>query len=182
MPHRPADSHLSTFVDQLWRRPADRADLAEYLVARLGRFDRLVLAAWDVAATFGPPSGRLTVLPPGGMEVADNLGRLFLEAMVVGSHEAPSEHQPLITYRDWDMSVLVAPSSPNIPNRSVFHDPRGLLLAIQLIRDHLDSVLLQPRELRDRSIAQFAASSQLDQDQFRRLASWFPAVEVYARP
>jgi hypothetical protein len=173
----PKKTNLSSLLDELWRRPEERTNLITQLVTSLTDADWLILAAWDTAATFGPPRGRLNLMPQ-LIQVIDNGGKLFLVVSLVKAKEITSS-QCLITYVDEDICVIIDKSSPNIPTGQSVHDPKGLLIALQLIRDHLDSALLKPQDLRNAQIARYAALSSLDDDTFRRLATWFPAVESY---
>lgn len=172
-------THLTFLVDDLWKSP-HRALRVGQLVADLNEVDMLLLAGWDTAATCGPLTGTLRLTLPQTIEVTDDVGRVFLLATLVETHQA-TDHSCLITYWDTPQSVVLDKASPNTPTGSTMHDPKGLLLALQLIRDHLDSVLLKPRDLRDQEIAEFAAAAGLQEEHFRRLASWFHTLTPYLR-
>src|SRR6266496_3506416 len=152
-------TNLSLLLDELWRRPKERANLITNLVTSLTDADWLILAGWDTAATFGPPGGRLSLIQPQLIQITDP--------------------QYLITYSDGNIHVVIDKSSPNIPTSQFVHDPKSLLNAMQLIRDHLDSALLMPPDLRNAQITRFAVLSSLDDDSFRRLAAWFASIESY---
>ncbi len=171
-------THLASLLDELWQRPTERAALAEQLVAHLNDVEGFILVAWDLAATFGPSSGRLNLEPPRTIQIMDSWGKLFLAASLTEANET-SNQQYLIMYRGKDIGLIIHESSPNIPIARYVHDLKSLLIALQLIRDHLDSALFKPPELRNAQIVRFAASSGLEDDRFRRLASWFPTISVY---
>ncbi len=171
-------TNLSLLLDELWRRPKERANLITNLVTSLTDADWLILAGWDTAATFGPPGGRLSLIQPQLIQITDNWGKLFLVVSLVKADEITNP-QYLITYSDGNIHVVIDKSSPNIPTSQFVHDPKSLLNAMQLIRDHLDSALLMPPDLRNAQITRFAVLSSLDDDSFRRLAAWFASIESY---
>ena len=90
--------------------------------------------------------------------------------------DAAATADVIIEYRTTDRCVALDARSPNRPATRATHDPATLLLALQSIRDHLDSTLLKPPELRNQDIVRFAPAANIDDDTFRRLASWYPTV------
>jgi len=169
---------LRSLLDELWHRPTERNILVEEFVAGLNDLDWLILAAWDTAATFGPPSGKLDLLPPATIHIMDSWGKLFLVFSLIKANKF-SHQDCSITYSNTDFCVIVDEASPSIPSTQFSHDPKSLLVALELIRNRLDDALLFPPELRNARIAQLAASSELEDDHFRKLALWYPVIEIY---
>jgi hypothetical protein len=164
-----------SIIDELWRRPPERGHLARGLLQNLTAWDWLLLAAWDTAATFGPSSGWVVFRQPTTFAIFDSSAELRLIAALV---ECDSTHdaQVIFEYRTTDRCVALDAASPDQPTIRETHDPAGLLLALQLIRDHLDTTLLKPPELRARDLARFARAANIGDDTFRRLSSWYPTV------
>src|ERR1700682_1044403 len=107
-------TNLSLLLDELWRRPKERTNLITHLVASLTVTDWLILAAWDTAATFGPPNGKLSLIQPQTIQIFDNGDKLFLIVSLVKASEITGS-QCLITYLHEDICVIIDKSSPNLP-------------------------------------------------------------------
>jgi hypothetical protein len=176
------NTQLSSLLGELWRQPQEKTQLVQQMIANLDDADWLILVGWDVAATFGPSSGHVSLVRPQNIQITDMWGKLLLEAMLTDLDKDDNNRLQLIQYTASSKVVTLNESSPNIPNLSagsLSHDPKNLLIAMQLIRYHLDSALLKPPDLRNAQIGLLAASADLDEDRFRRLASWFYSIEVY---
>jgi hypothetical protein len=172
---------LASVIDQIWRAPDERRMLAMASRDKLSANDWLVLIAWDAAATLGPANGRLELLPPDRAEIRDNWGKSFLR-MSVQRSQVQVGTQCLIAYQGTDYCVMLDSGSQYGVGGGIVHDATALLVSLQIIRDHLDTSLLKPAMLRDADLMRFASIAGVDQDQFRRLASWFPAIAKYADP
>jgi len=136
------------------------------------------MAGWDTAATFGPPEGRLQLWAPSSISIADTLGRPVIRALLV-SESLPSEQAPLIQYAGTSFRVNRAPDAPYMIHQQFTHNPADLLSAMQYLRDHLDSLLSLPPNLRASDFQRVAAGHQLEPDHLRRLALWLPALSRY---
>lgn len=165
---RPDKRNLSSLIDELWKKPNEREELARQFIADLNFDSRLILSAWDTAATFGPPSGKLHLIQPNTMQVADSWGKVFLVANQVEESNKNNE-QILISYYELNLCVVSDKSSPTRPKDQFIHDFKSLLIALQFVRDYLDSVLIKPVELRNAEIEAFAASLGIESSYFRRL-------------
>jgi hypothetical protein len=169
---------LPNALDNLWRNPRTSREIAPSELSTFAVWDWIVLSAWDTAASHGPVGGRLDINVTGQLCVLDAWGKPFFSAVVMPA--ADSTHTPLLLRllpTQW-VVVLTSSNSEAVPN-PLEHDARGLFVALQLIRDHVDSALLKSRERRDADIAAFAASANLDSRHFRRLAAWYPQIEPH---
>jgi hypothetical protein len=167
-------SRLSDVLDALWQSPKERRNIARRVVESLTETSRLILAAWDTAALFGPIGGRLDLSFPGSFTISDGWGKPFLTAEIALSSEV-SAGAPLLLFSDTSWAVLHK-SGDFFPSATHKHSVASLLMAMQLIRDHLSSTLLKPAEMRHRELESFALQVDLDAEHFRRLAAWFPHI------
>lgn len=173
-----ANESIATIVDKLWTHTGERKGYAGKLLASLDWNGWLVLAGWDTAAAFCPPGGQLRLRPPGIITVLDALGKIMLVARLVKT-DKQSPEEGLITYKGASKTVALEKSSPDIPKTRIARDPIGLLIALQQIRDRVDSLVLHPPELRSHMIGQLARYSGLSRDQVLRLAQWYTAVSHF---
>jgi len=171
-------TNLSVVVDELWRCSSDRLELARTVVKRLTTDDWLILTGWDFAATFGPISGSLTLIRPQLILVSDDWNRPLYKASLIRLDNFPN-YSPLISYSGTNLGVIADWLPPAGRSGDVNRDPAMLLVALQFIRDHMDSTLLSPKALRLSRISSFADHCSLDDDYFRRLASWLSAITPY---
>lgn len=171
-------TNIQRLLDELWDRPIKRKRLSEQFVAELSTFDLLILAGWDTAAASALSLGTLTLLPPQGIEILDSQGQAWVIARIEKVGSVPAQKE-LIAYADANLVVVASEDSPNTPKFQVSHDVSSLLIALQLIRDHLDSALIMPKDMREERIRRFAASARLPEPHFRRLSIWFPAISSY---
>jgi|HubBroStandDraft_4_1064222.scaffolds.fasta_scaffold186158_2 hypothetical protein len=176
----PNDNHLSSLIDELRHGSSERITLVDKISTKLNDADWYILSAWDVGATYCPFFGRLELSIPREIQVLDSWGNLFIMASLLKSKDYYIQPS-LIEYQMSDYVVVIDRSSPNIPSTQVIHNPRSLLIAMQLIRDELDSVLLDPPDLRNAQITSFSTTSEIGEEYFRRLITWFPAVEGYLK-
>ena len=176
--HKTADGSLASIVDKLWTHTGARKRYAGRLLESLNWEGWLVLAGWDTAAAFCPPGGQLKLRPPGRITVLDDLGKITLVGrLVTTGKESPEES--LIMYTSASKAVVLDKSSPNIPKTRIARDPKGLLIALQQIRDHLDSLAFHPPELRRHMIGELARHSGFSGDHVLRLAQWYSAVSQF---
>lgn len=169
-------SQLSNILDMIWKNPRDGVSIVRSQIRDLSSYDWLVLAGWDTAASFGPVSGKLSLLKPNTIQISDSWGKIFIEGFL-SKDDVESIERPLIIYLDVDWIVRLGDSSPNKPRRSLVRDPISLVLALQFVRDYMDSTLILPRDMRDSEILRFVNSVQLDEDYFRRLSNWFSSID-----
>ena len=66
-----------------------------------------------------------------------------------------------------------------MPRSQRISDPYKVIVALQIIRYHLDSLLFWPKDLSDREISSIPVISGLEENYFRRLAIWYSAIEKY---
>lgn len=169
-------ARLKEALDSIWHCRADCAALAAQLLGELDRAGWIFVAAWDTAAAFGPVIGGLRIDPQGAFVVSDAWRRDVVRARVV--HTQDIEKTPtLIRFYGTQYGVAADEDSPFIPQGHLLHHPANLLIALELIRDHIDSALFLPRELRDLEIKRMAAAAEIDDVHFRRLATWYPQIE-----
>jgi hypothetical protein len=163
-------SRLSNALDILWHSAHDRRVLAARLVEDLTQDACLILAAWDVAALTGPIGGQLTLTFPGSFSVSDGWGKPLFSAELALSSEV-RKGRPLLLFSDisWAVFHKSGDYAPSEPHK---HSAASLLMAMQLIRDHINSTLLKPREMRHRELATFALQAGFEPEHFRRLAAW----------
>jgi len=139
-------STLAEALNIIWKTPPElRANVAYTLVRQLSREEVELLTAWDYRATFN--------------EKADS--RLV-------SANSAIDNTRLLSYSDapW---VRVADTEPVFEVHSVAE----LLLAAQFARDHLDSLLLSPSDMRDRQISALSTNWRIEEQRLRRLFSSF---------
>lgn len=169
-------ARLKEALDSIWQCHADCAALAVRLLSELDRTGWIILAAWSIAATFGPVFGCLQIGSQGEFVVSDAWRSDILSARVVQSLDI--ENTPtLIRFYGTQYGVVVNEDSPFLPHGRVVYRPVNYLIALELIRDHIDSTLLLPRELRDQEIGRMAATAEMDDVLFRRLATWYQQIE-----
>ena len=174
-------TNLATVLDRIWHSsPDDRSHLSRQVVGSLSEFDWLLLAAWDTSATFGPEPGIAELTLPSKIRVYDRYDKVFLTASLVVDPETNGNPR-LIEYQGTRYVVIAdreSPFTPNIPAPEG-HDVSSLLLALQLVRNHLDSVLFLPPSLRRRRISEFASSCGLSVEMFHRLSDWWEWISRY---
>ncbi len=130
---------LNEILDCLWRDPATATAIAKNSLDRLAWQELCVLAAWDAAATYGPLGGRLQIAET-NFSVLDQWGGPTFAGIVVRSFEPqPNE---LISYTDCQLRS-VGKSGFRRNDAPVNHQVSELVVALEQIRDHLDSVLLR---------------------------------------
>lgn len=173
--HKTANGGLASIVDRLWTHAGERKRYAGRLLESLDWEGWLVLAGWDTAATFGPPGGQVKLRTPGTITVLDDLGKITLVARLVTTGKEGPEGG-LIVYKGASKAVVLDKSSPNIPKTRINRDPKGLLIALQQIRDRLDSLVFHPPKLRSHMIGELARYSGFSRDHMLRLAHWYTAV------
>lgn len=165
---------LNEILDCLWRDPATATAIAKNSLDRLAWQELCVLAAWDAAATYGPLGGRLQIAET-NFSVLDQWGGPTFAGIVVRSFEPqPNE---LISYTDCQLRS-VGKSGFRRNDAPVNHQVSELVVALEQIRDHLDSVLLRSGDERSRGISRLALASGLADDHFRRLAAWYPQLKI----
>lgn len=181
------DMSLREPLDRIWKAPASARDVAKAELLRFSPDQWLVLAAVDVGAAFMPGvRGSITL---GEREqafaVTDPTGSRSINCTVTldrnsPGHDSSSLAKPIVVFRSFD--VRVWSSEPITETQEPLqHDASTVLFALQMIRDHLDSVILHPPELRTREIEEFASRADLSPEFFLELARWFPAIERLAR-
>jgi hypothetical protein len=169
-PHR-----LRRLLDTLRKTPEDQQAVCLRAFAEFGQEDWLVLAGLATAASLAPVGGRLDLALPDKIKVVDSLGKEMLDARLTANEV--SGQQETLDFPGYPVSVSVVDSPEPSKTRRSF-DPVALVTAMRLIRDHLDSTSLKPRDLREKELAEFAAIAGLNVDTFRRLAMWQPQVHL----
>lgn len=169
---------LSACLDRVWQSRESHYTAAQQCLPKLEVSDWLILAGWDSAATYCPQGGVLRFEFPDQVSVSDSLGQQLLKGRLThnGSGMA-AKGQPAVQYEGWGYAVVLDPAVKEL----ISHDPASLIAAMQWIRDHLDTALLKPSEMRDREVNDISRTSRLDPDHFRRLALWFPEVAKVLR-
>jgi hypothetical protein len=169
-------SRLTDVLDILWHASDPRLrELATRLLPTLTDNNRLVLLAWDTAASFGPLGGRVDILAPRSFAVLDGWGKLLFSADLAKSTQG-HHIGPMLSYTDMPWAVF-RKSGDYAPTDTPRHSGASLLIAMQLIRDHIDSTILKPAEMRHRELDGFAQQAGVDADHFRRLTTWFPRIQ-----
>ncbi len=172
------DSQLQIILDKLWHNPQKRNALSRGFVSELDDNGLLILSGWDTAASTGPANGKLLLNFPNYMKITDANDMFFLQAKLTHSYE-DTKLVEIIKYRDLEYSVIVDKSSPYVPQMHLDHSFSHLLVALQLIRDHIDSVLLWPNEMRRKKFSNFAKTSGLEFNHFLNLSKWFSAISSF---
>ncbi len=176
---KPSGAHLSSLLDVLWKQ-ANPLQMVEWLVTQLTDSDWLILTGWDFAVTFCPALTGLDISSSGRVQVTvEPADGLFLVGSVVTSGPAPGNY--CLHYEGTGIYVSVDPASPTYPRGQFVRDPKGLLLALELIRDHLDSTLVLPPNLREARLRDWAELCGLEPNHFRKLSTWFPRIEQYLK-
>jgi hypothetical protein len=175
MLYQAKNNPLASLIDEIWRGRAVRKLPADVPV--LTDENWLLLGAWDAAACFGPPLGKLTIRED-RIEIADDWGK-FLFLCRCARVGASPEQDTQIDFLGTPIGVLLIDREGSAPKLKLRHDPWALIGALELITHHLDSVLLKPRELREDSLADFAMGAGLQRDHFRRLCSWHSQILPY---
>ncbi len=170
-------SPLSTALDQIWKSSGDRYALAETLTSSLQQSEWLVVAGWDTAASFGPVSGRLNLAGATEITVADAWDKTMLQAELCKKNSSGDKNLR-IDFVDGSW-VVVSSSEIETKEDVLKHAGASLLVAMQLIRDHLDSALLRPEDDRAHRIDEFASMANLRPNHFRRLAAWYSQIASF---
>jgi hypothetical protein len=165
--------NLRQLLEQLRASAENPKAACAAAVAAFTNDDLLVLAAWAAAATFGPSSGKLRLLPPDRMEVSDSWGKPLFQTRFFATEGV---ERPILIDAPWNSQDEGTADPARQRHR---FDPASLALALHLIRDHIDSTLLKPRDLRDMEIVEFASHAGLEEAAFRRLAVWEPEIAPY---
>lgn len=178
MPHGQAtESFLKSLVTGLWQgtiEPRDRAAL-DLLTA----FDWLVLGGWDIAAVYGPPSGRLAFFrDTNRVRIADSWGKPVIDCELVPDSAMPSEGA-LLAFRNRPVALNLVRVTGFNPIDTVNRDPWSLIVALELIAYRLDAALLKPRSMREDDLSRLASCANLETEHFRRLCAWYPQVDRY---
>lgn len=153
-----------------------RLPVASSLLSQLKEEDIYALIGWDVFSMVYISGSTLDLSQLPFVKVIDKLGEVLLHAKI-GKIARGDPYAHLITYTDTDYCVFVSKSiHPVIPEGSV-HTIASLLMAMYLINDHVDDVLLLPYELRQSMLSEFARNSTLSKDTFINLALTFPHIQ-----
>lgn len=170
-------NNVKDLLDSIWHSSGQNSAHIESSMKGFSMSDFLILAGWDAAASFGPTYGKLLITHPNKIIVSDTgskeLFTFLLEEAIVSNVEMH------IQYQDSGLALVLDSSSPNIPRRTFVHKFKSLILALQLIRDDLDTTFLKPLSLRTIEINRFAGMAQVEVDYFQRLSSWYPAIRAY---
>ncbi len=175
---------LCAVLDAIWQGSDDRTSIARKSVSRLTEVDLLILAAWDLVSLVPQCVSEIDMSTPPDVRVYDKYGRMAFSATLKRKGDLGGQ-VAFVDYTDALYCIVVRdtaiPLPPNAVRRRSFS---SLLLAMQLVRDHLDSVTLLPPELRERRLAEFASISAMDLLDLKSLSAAFPVVrsclECYA--
>lgn len=149
----------------------------EYNPSELPGRELVALVAWDAAASLGPYGGTLVLAESGSLSIYDSSGQLFFVFRIGSPPASPSASPCLIEYDDSsEICVCTDPYSPNAPNLRITHTISKLLIALQLVRNHVDALLQAPAELRGSRLSDLASECHLSVTEFARLAVWYHAI------
>lgn len=164
-------------IDFIWRASENKIVTAREAAKKMTSRDWLVLASWDVAASFGPVNGTISLGLSEEFTIADELERPWLSASVVRvtEHSIPRSS---ILYDQNSYCVVIKEAFHTIPRDQFRHDAAKLLLVMQFVRYHLDSILLKSAEFRQSELSSFADFAGLEDQYFRSLIRWYPRVEA----
>jgi hypothetical protein len=171
------NSQFSLILDQLWRRSNERLVLAKELSQSLTHTDWLMLAGWDTAAYSRLTPGEMVFDQPNQIRVTSSAGDPLVNASLVKVDQA-NEDKISILYQDINLGVIIQPNLVTKIYPTAKHELRQLLLAAQFIRDHLDSTLFKPLELREAELEEVASLCEFDMEYFKRLCIWYSALAV----
>ena len=169
-------SNLLSVIDKLETYKTGKRDIqgiAYDLLANLTTFDLLVLASWDVASTILLP----VEIDPRGMtiKIYDRYDRQIFSATLVYREEV--KDKPIfIDYPDSPYCV-VSDCPPLSDAVCPKHSFTSLLIALILIRDDLDDVLILGGALKWKKIKDLAAKAGLQEEHFCALAQTIESFE-----
>jgi hypothetical protein len=175
--HTSLDSNLKVALDTIWRA-RDRRAAAQEAVRGLTPLDWLVLGAWDTAAVCATSGGTLRLAPPAEFSIEET----SLLGPISGRVMEGAEGAAFLRFIDTNWSVRLTRTEAVPYSGEVSHDPVSLLLALQLLRDHLDSLTLHPVETRQHAIARQARDAGADETHYRSLMEWLPEILQFIGP
>lgn len=165
---------VKSILDSIWTAQ-DRRAAAECKLGDLTNFDWLLLGAWDTAAICAPSGGSLRLSPPADFLIEGSLLPGGLRGRIVRAG-AGTEEPPFLRFDGTPWRVLIVPSGALSSKANISHDPVSLLIAMELIRDHLDSPTLHPPALRRHAVTQQALEARIEDAHYLSLAAWFSEV------
>src|SRR5262245_27667354 len=154
-----AEAFLQPALDEIWVKPKDAHEIARAEIDQFEVGQWVALAACDAAAIAGPRGGSIQFHPEPRFEIQDSSGATWMECEV---RAQPSDVPVVIEYPASHRYVAVLPLSRVEPRVTASHDAAEVLVALELIRDHLDSALLHPPTARDERIDSLAHQAHLD--------------------
>ena len=115
-------------------------------------------------------------------QAASKISELDRSILEVWCRAAQSPYDPIgasaVRLSDGGIQLLSKNRSPlDLAGTDCRTSASHLLRAAQLIRDHMESALLLPPDLRRARLSSFAAVSKQSHEAFSRLVSWFPTFQ-----
>ncbi len=168
-------NQLSNILDEIWHSRESRLEIAQREVKYLSLDSLLVLVGWDVGATCGLQYGKVLLERPDRIRII-NGDITLLESRLTRD----TTLLELIRYSDSEYMASIDASSSYVPKKLHHeHSLSRLLLSLQIIRDHMDTVNLHPGDLRTKELAIFADEAQIDIEYFSSLSGWFSSISMY---
>ena len=167
------ESRLKGLLDDIWRKRLSFDGVHRDSLLGLSERDWMIIGAWDAAALLGPSGGQVR-LTDAGFDVCDTWGKHLFSGTV--SSTGTARNSIRIEFPDASKAVSVKRGGENEPITPVQHEACRLLVAMECIRDHLDSALLVNQSYRNEALGGMARSCGLDDSHFLRLCVWYDPV------
>lgn len=156
-------STLSEKIDEVWRSDAPRRTVAASIVKSASIGDKLKLIAVDISTLINRIPYSMDVREEAGeVEISFNSTVVLAKIGDCSAQHDLAYADALICLQIFGIKLEGAPLSRSIEN---------ILVGSQLARDHSDSALYLPQELREKRIREWSDESRLPQAQFIFLAT-----------
>jgi hypothetical protein len=163
---------LDDVIDRIWQSPRPRLDVALDEVSRMNEHEILRLVAIDVCSryealpishSFNAESHSITI------EVGSPQRFWRIEKLVSGS----SVRSAVFAYPDVDANFAISVvQGENTKFVSASNRIGNILSALQVARDHTDSILYLPADIREKRLKAYADEFGMTLAQFIFLATW----------
>jgi hypothetical protein len=164
---------LTDVIDEIWQSERSRQDVALEQIPNMDDKALLSVVAIDVCTFhhFNPIKASYDAATT-AMLVDLFKSEKLLEIRRDLKKSPVSPEECLFSYSDVDLDFTVrlqgaAPYEINSSQNTL----SNLLAAIQVSRDHVDSLLYQPAHMRDQRLHEFASEFRMSMNQFTQLAS-----------
>jgi hypothetical protein len=173
-----SQSCLKLVLDEIWHSTGDRVEAAKHLSEKLTSQDWALLGAWDIAASWKLGSHEIDLSEDGQFRFVTASGDTILSARVASRTALPGE--AVAVEFAGNIKYVLVDRDPSIAIKRIERDSiETLLVALEIARDHLNSIVLLPREMRGRKLESIAQDLQIDVLKLRALFSNVKLLEPY---